>query len=103
MSRIVFAPGMRPEGLAYGQVGGRSALVFADDNGGFYVSWEDESKRAGTFPTVGEVALGFGIVPAGALASPVALSFGTALGSPSLENAGACAALRWVHGTLGQA
>lgn len=39
---IVFHPAMRPEGLAFGTIGGRSALVIVDDNGGYAVLWTDE-------------------------------------------------------------
>jgi len=34
-----FAKKMKPEGLAVGTVGGRPAIVFVDDNGGFQVVW----------------------------------------------------------------
>lgn len=39
---IVFHPAMRPEGLAFGTIGGRLALVIVDDNGGYSVLWADE-------------------------------------------------------------
>ena len=39
---IVFHPGMRPEGLAFGTIGNRAALVIVDDNGGYSVLWVDE-------------------------------------------------------------
>ncbi|MGB5035692.1 MAG: hypothetical protein WBQ66_03740, partial [Blastocatellia bacterium] len=34
-----FAKKMKPEGLAVGTVGGKPALVFVDDNGGYQVVW----------------------------------------------------------------
>ncbi len=34
-----FAKKMKPEGLAIGTVGGKPAIVFVDDNGGFQVAW----------------------------------------------------------------
>jgi hypothetical protein len=38
---FVFAGKMKPEGLTVGTVGGRPAIVFADDAGGFQVVWLD--------------------------------------------------------------
>ncbi len=39
---VVFHPAMRPEGLAFGTIGNRAALVIVDDNGGYSVLWVDE-------------------------------------------------------------
>ena len=39
---LVFHPAMRPEGLAFGTIGNRAALVIVDDNGGYSVLWVDE-------------------------------------------------------------
>lgn len=39
---LVFHPAMRPEGLAFGTIGDRPALVIVDDNGGYSVLWVDE-------------------------------------------------------------
>jgi hypothetical protein len=36
---INFAKKMKPEGIARGTIGGKSALVIVDDNGGFQVVW----------------------------------------------------------------
>jgi hypothetical protein len=41
---IVFAPEMKPEGIAYGSIGGRPAVVIVDDNGGYYVLWDEPGK-----------------------------------------------------------
>jgi hypothetical protein len=38
---VRFAKKMKPEGIARGTIGGKSALVFVDDNGGFQVVWAD--------------------------------------------------------------
>jgi hypothetical protein len=32
---------MKPEGIARGTIGGKSALVIVDDNGGFQVVWAE--------------------------------------------------------------
>jgi hypothetical protein len=45
---IGFAKKMKPEGIARGTIGGKSALVIVDDNGGFQVVWAD-----GQLPFVG--------------------------------------------------
>jgi hypothetical protein len=39
---IGFARKMKPEGIARGLIGGRSALVIVDDGGGFQVVWADQ-------------------------------------------------------------
>ncbi len=39
---IVFSEKMKPEGLCYGTVGGKPAIVFVDDDGGFKVVMLDE-------------------------------------------------------------
>lgn len=39
---IVFATTMKPEGMTYGTIGGRLAAVVVDDNGGYYVMWQDQ-------------------------------------------------------------
>lgn len=39
---LVFHPGMRPEGIAFGKIANREALVIVDDNGGYSVLWADE-------------------------------------------------------------
>ena len=38
---VGFAKKMKPEGIARGAIGGKSALVIVDDNGGFQVVWSD--------------------------------------------------------------
>jgi hypothetical protein len=38
---VGFAKKMKPEGIARGTIGGKSALVIVDDNGGFQVVWSD--------------------------------------------------------------
>jgi Protein of unknown function (DUF3616) len=38
---VGFAKKMKPEGIALGTIGGKSALVVVDDNGGFQVVWND--------------------------------------------------------------
>ncbi|HTG16348.1 MAG TPA: hypothetical protein VK747_13955, partial [Blastocatellia bacterium] len=38
---ISFAKKMKPEGVTTGTVGGRKALLFVDDGGGFSVLWSD--------------------------------------------------------------
>ena len=38
---VGFAKKMKPEGIARGAIGGKSALVIVDDNGGFQVVWTD--------------------------------------------------------------
>jgi hypothetical protein len=38
---VAFAKKMKPEGLTVGSVGGKPALVFVDDGGGFQVVWLD--------------------------------------------------------------
>jgi hypothetical protein len=40
-SDVLFDPRMRPEGIAFGTIGGRRASVLVDDNGGYYVFWQD--------------------------------------------------------------
>jgi hypothetical protein len=40
-SDVLFDPRMRPEGVAFGTIGGRPASVLVDDNGGYYVFWQD--------------------------------------------------------------
>jgi uncharacterized protein DUF3616 len=39
---VSFARKMKPEGIARGVIGGRSALVIVDDGGGFQVVWADQ-------------------------------------------------------------
>src|SRR5262245_62102344 len=39
---VNFAKKMKPEGITRGAIGGRSALVIVDDNGGFQVVWSDQ-------------------------------------------------------------
>jgi hypothetical protein len=39
---IGFAKKMKPEGIARGMIGGKSALVIVDDGGGFQVVWADQ-------------------------------------------------------------
>ena len=34
---VTFQPGMKPEGVTVGTVGGKPSLVFVDDGGGFQV------------------------------------------------------------------
>ncbi len=41
VSEILFDPKMHPEGIAFGTIGGRHAAVLVDDNGGYYVFWQD--------------------------------------------------------------
>jgi hypothetical protein len=45
--RVRFADGMKPEGVTYGTVGGRPAIVFVDDGGGYRVLFEDDPRLAG--------------------------------------------------------
>jgi hypothetical protein len=44
---FAFAKKMKPEGLTVGTIGGRSAIVFADDSGGFQVVWLDSVPALG--------------------------------------------------------
>ena len=39
---VEFAGKMKPEGITYGTIGGKRALVIVDDNGGFQVVWADQ-------------------------------------------------------------
>lgn len=41
---LVFAEGAKPEGVTAGSIGGRRALVFVDDGGGYAVVWEDDPR-----------------------------------------------------------
>lgn len=43
---VSFANKMKPEGLTVGTVGGRPAIVFVDDGGGFQVLWLDSLPSA---------------------------------------------------------
>jgi hypothetical protein len=43
---VWFAPEMKPEGVTHGAVGGRGAIVFADNSGGFSVLWDDDPRAA---------------------------------------------------------
>jgi hypothetical protein len=38
---ISFAKHMKPEGVTAGTVGGKPALLFVDDGGGYQVVWSD--------------------------------------------------------------
>ncbi len=42
VSSMVFHPDMKPEGIAFGTVGGKPAAVLVDDNGGYYVLWQPD-------------------------------------------------------------
>jgi hypothetical protein len=39
---VSFAPKMKPEGMTYGTIAGRPALLFVDDGGGYQVLWLDK-------------------------------------------------------------
>jgi hypothetical protein len=41
---VRFSRRMRVEGVTYGTIGGRGAIVFVDDLGGYQVLWSDESR-----------------------------------------------------------
>jgi hypothetical protein len=41
---VRFRPGMKVEGVVHGTVGGRGALVFVDDGGGYQVVWDDDPR-----------------------------------------------------------
>ena len=37
-----FLPEVKPEGIDFGTIGGRAAVVIVDDTGGYYVVWREE-------------------------------------------------------------
>jgi hypothetical protein len=41
---VTFAPRAKPEGVTFGKVGGRDALVLVDDGGGYAVIWRDDAR-----------------------------------------------------------
>jgi hypothetical protein len=41
---VRFHKKMRVEGVASGTIGGRRAIVFVDDAGGYQVLWEDDPR-----------------------------------------------------------
>jgi len=47
---ISFSKKMRPEGITTGTIGGRKALLFVDDAGGFSVLWDDGTSFAAGVP-----------------------------------------------------
>jgi hypothetical protein len=42
--RISFHKKMRPEGVTHGTIGGRGAIVFVDDRGGYQFVWNDDPR-----------------------------------------------------------
>lgn len=44
-SELIFDPRMKPQGLTYGTIANRPAAVLVDDNGGYYVLWQDEADQ----------------------------------------------------------
>jgi hypothetical protein len=42
LASAVFLPEVKPEGIAFGTIGGRAAAVLVDDTGGYYVVWQDD-------------------------------------------------------------
>lgn len=42
--KVRFHPKFRVEGVAHGTIGGRGALVFVDDRGGYQVLWDDDPR-----------------------------------------------------------
>jgi hypothetical protein len=51
---VKFHPSMKVEGVAHGTIGGRGALVFVDDGGGYQVIWDDDSRLALTMQRRGK-------------------------------------------------
>jgi hypothetical protein len=41
---LTFDPAMRPEGIAYGTIGGRAAIMLVDDRGGYQFLWNDDPR-----------------------------------------------------------
>jgi hypothetical protein len=42
VSEVIFHPDMKPEGIAFGTVGGKPAVVIVDDDGGYQIVWQDQ-------------------------------------------------------------
>jgi hypothetical protein len=42
IENVAFDSKMKPEGIAFGTIAERLAVVIVDDNGGYYVLWDDE-------------------------------------------------------------
>jgi hypothetical protein len=42
ISEVIFHPDMKPEGLAFGTIGGKPVAVIVDDDGGYQVVWQDQ-------------------------------------------------------------
>jgi hypothetical protein len=42
VSQLVFHPDMKPEGIGFGTIGGKPAVVIVDDDGGYHVVWQDQ-------------------------------------------------------------
>jgi hypothetical protein len=45
ISEVIFHPDMKPEGLAFGTIAGRPAMVIVDDDGGYQVVWQDQMNQ----------------------------------------------------------
>ena len=41
---VSFDPKMRPEGIAYGTIAGRGAVMLVDDRGGYQFLWNDDPR-----------------------------------------------------------
>lgn len=44
LSNVFFAKGAKPEGVTHATLNGRGAVIFVDDNGGFTVLWDDDTR-----------------------------------------------------------
>jgi hypothetical protein len=44
--RLAFDGEMRAEGVTHGTIGGRGAIVFVDDAGGYNILWDDDARLA---------------------------------------------------------
>jgi hypothetical protein len=41
---LMFHRKMKPEGITHGTIGGRGAIVFVDDAGGYQMLWDDDHR-----------------------------------------------------------
>jgi len=42
LTELLFHPNMKPEGIAFGTIAGKPAVVIVDDGGGYQVVWKDQ-------------------------------------------------------------
>jgi len=42
--KVRFNKKMKVEGVTHGKIGGRGAIVFVDDGGGYQALWDDDSR-----------------------------------------------------------